>query len=206
MPIKAKIKRVGGGAGTCPPLSEDAALWRTLTGVYQATKETRHSLVHRRAHVDRASGELVGSDENGRPLTPMTAKHQEAFCRVVQRAAGAAIACGLTPRERSDLDWNLDRLASIHGQSPLGGQRMEAPALLIAPARPHGGSALVNASELLSALRQNFSGRRAFDATFALPDGRHLLVELEQAPPNEVSVDLVQLPPWAQFWGGPRPS
>lgn len=53
--ITEKVKRARTAVGLCPPLSSDAPVWATLTAVYAATEEVRHSLVHRQAEVDRAS-------------------------------------------------------------------------------------------------------------------------------------------------------
>ncbi len=83
------------------------------------------------------------------------------------------------------------------------GRPMDPVPLGIAPTRMVGGKVLVDAPFVLSELRENFPDRAAYDATFALPDGRRVLVELEQAPATEVAVDLDDLPPWARIWDGP---
>ena len=87
------------------PLTADRVLWRTLTSTYAATMQARHSLVHRLAEVDQATGALTGRDESGQPLIPITADQQEAFCWLVQRAAMAVLAGQISRRERSDLAW-----------------------------------------------------------------------------------------------------
>lgn len=163
--------------------------------VYAGTEQIRHSLVHRLAEVDQATGELTGRHRNGQPLVPITAEHQEAFCRAVQRATLATLAQAISPRERSDLAWNLDQLVNLRGQPPLGGQQMAPVPLAIAPTRMSGTTVLVNAPALLDELRRNFADRAAYDASFKLPDGRHLLVELEQAPTT---------PGRYRPWGAPR--
>jgi hypothetical protein len=58
------------GHGTLAPLTTDRALWRTLTSTYAATTRARHSLVHRRAEVDPATGTLTGRDDSGQPSLP----------------------------------------------------------------------------------------------------------------------------------------
>jgi hypothetical protein len=80
---------------------------------------------------------------------------------------------------------------------------MASAPLAIAPTRMSGPAVLVDAPALLAELRKNFPDRTAYDASFELPDGRHLLVELEQAPTTEVAIDLTALPAWAVLWGGP---
>jgi hypothetical protein len=109
----------------------------------------------------------------------------------------------MTPRERADLAWNLDQVAQLHGLPILGGQQMQPAPLGIAPLKLKDGSVLVNAPALLDELRRNFPDRTAYDVTFELPDKRHVLIELEQAPSTEVLVVPNDLPAWAQFWDGP---
>jgi hypothetical protein len=203
MTIADKVKQVKKAVGNCPPLSSDNALWSALMSVYAGTEEIRHSLVHRRAEVDQATGELTGRDKNGQPLVPITAEQQEAFCRVAQRATQAVLAKAISPRERSDLAWNLDQLVNLHRQALLGGQQMAHAPLALAPTRMSGSAVLVNAPALLGELRKNFPDPAAYDASFELPDGRHLLVELDQAPSTEVAVDPGALPAWAVLWEGP---
>jgi hypothetical protein len=99
--------------GALVPLTTDRDLWRTLTSIYVATIEARHSLVHRLPDVDRNTGTLTGHDRNGQPLVPITAEEQEAFCRAIQRAASAVLAGRISPRERADLAWQLDQLQAI---------------------------------------------------------------------------------------------
>ncbi len=201
--ITEKVKQARAAAGESPPLTGEAELWRTISATYAGTEDIRHSLVHRRAEVNRSSGELMGRNRHGHQLPPISAAQQEAFCRAVQRAAHATLTGLLSPRERSDLAWNLDQLAHLHGQQPLGGREMAPAPLGIARTRMSGGSVLVDASAILTELRANFPDRAAYDATFELPDGRHLLVELEQAPATEVAIDPDSLPTWAMLWTGP---
>jgi hypothetical protein len=200
--IRSKVAHAKRAAGLCPPLTCHAALWGVLTAVYLATEEIRHSLVHRLAEVDRATGELTGRDDQGNVLPSITAEHQEAFCRAVQRAAQTIVERAMSARQLSDMSWNLDQLGHLHGQPALGGQPMELVPLGIAPTRLSGKDVLVDAPALLWELRQNFPDRTGYDATFKLPDGRQLLVELEQAPATEVAVDPDDLPDWAQLWNG----
>jgi hypothetical protein len=202
MTIEAKVAYANQSAGICPPLSQDTPLWRALTSVYSTTKEVRHSLVHRLTEVDRATGDLKATDKNGQALPPITADQQEAFCRAVQRASQAALARIISPRERADLAWNLDQLGHLHEQPAMTGRPMERVPLAIVPTRMVCGKVIVNASIVLNELRENFPDRAAYDATFAIPDGRRLLVEVEQAPATEVAVDLDNLPSWARIWGG----
>ena len=68
MTIAGKIRHARGAAGDCVPLSNDTALWIALTAAYAGTEEVRHSLVHRLAEVDQATGELTGRDRKSLPM------------------------------------------------------------------------------------------------------------------------------------------
>jgi hypothetical protein len=202
LPIADKQQAARQGQGTCIPLSGDAALWRTLTASYDATTEIRHSLVHRLAEVDKATGTLVGRDRSGQPLLPITADQQEAFCRAVQRAAAAALTGRISPRERSDLTWQLDQLQAHHQQPLLGGQELRPPPLIIAPASMANGHLVVDVPMLRQEAQSSFPEEHQVDATFALPDGRHLIGQVESAPGSVVNVDLNDLPDWLEEWEG----
>jgi hypothetical protein len=202
MSINQKVRAARTAAGTCPPLSTDPDLWAAFTSAYAATAEIRHSLVHRLAEVDQATGQLTGRDDRGQPLSPASAADQEAFCRAAQRAAQAVLASTFSPRERSDLAWNLDQIVGIHGREPIGGHEMHSAPLAVAPTRMNGGAIREIPLEFGKDGGRVDQDRTAYDASFRLPDGRHLLVELEQAPPAEVAVDPATLPAWATFWNG----
>jgi hypothetical protein len=190
------------GHGVLSPLTADRTLWRTLTSTYAATTRARHSLVHRIAEVDRATGILTGRDESGQPLAPITAEQQEAFCRAVQRAATAALVGQISRRERSDLAWQLDQLQGHHQQPALGGVQFQPPALLLAPATLFSGQLVIDIPALIRAARSSWPDRKQIDATFSLPDGRHFLAEVETAPARVVTVDPDNPPDWLEEWEG----
>jgi hypothetical protein len=190
------------GHGVLAPLTADRALWCTLTSTYVATTQARHSLVHRLAEVDQATGTLTGRDESGQPLLPISAKQQEAFCRAVQRAAIAVLAGKIGPRERFDLAWQLDQLQAHHQQPPLGGVQFQPPALLLAPANLSGGQLVIDIPALIQAAQSSWPDRKQVDATFPLPDGRHFLAEVETAPASMVTVDPDDPPDWLEEWEG----
>src|SRR5262249_14676300 len=125
--ILEKVKLAKLGAGKCDPLSGDRSLWETLCATYAGTVNARHSLVHRFAQVDPLTGTLIGRDLAGRELAPLKSEQQEAFCRAVQRAAIAVLSQGMTPRERSDLAWQLDQLHAHHGRPVIGGRQLQPP-------------------------------------------------------------------------------
>jgi quercetin dioxygenase-like cupin family protein len=195
--ITAKRNLAGQSHGNLPPLTQDNALWRTLTGVYAGTTEVRNSLVHRFAKVDQATGALTGHDRQGQALIPITAEQQEAFCRAVQRAATAALTGRISPRERSDLAWQLDQLQAYHQQPVLGGVQSQPPVLLIVPPNLSGGQLVIDIPDLLQAARSSWPDQH-IDARFSLPDGRHFIAEVENAPASVITVDLNNPPNWLQ--------
>lgn len=195
--IRTKQNLAAQRHGNLPPLTADRALWRTLTGLYAGTTEARHSLVHRLAKVDRATGALTGHDENGQALVPITAEQQEAFCRAVQRAATAALTRRISPRERSDLAWQLDQLQARHQQPVLGGVQFQPPVLLIVPAHLSGGQLVIDIPALLQAAQSSWPDRH-IDARFSLLDGRHFIAEVESAPTSVNTVNLNNPPDWLQ--------
>jgi hypothetical protein len=200
--IATKVNWARQGHGVVAPLTADRALWRTLSSTYAATTQARHSLAHRRAEVDRATGSLTGRDDSGQPLVPITAEQQEAFCRAVQRAASAAISGQISRRERSDLTWQLDQLQAHHQQPALGGVQFQTPALLLARATLSSGQLVIDIPALIQAARSSWWDRKQIDATFSLPDGRHFLAEVETAPARVVTVDPDNPPYWLQEWEG----
>jgi hypothetical protein len=200
--IAKKERLARQGHGVLAPLTADRTLWRTLTSTYAATTHARHSLVHRRAEVDRVIGSLTGRDHSGQPLVPITAEQQEAFCRAVQRAAMAALAGQISRRERADLAWQLDQLRAHHKQAALSGVQFQPPALLLAPVTLSSGQLVINIPALLQAAQASWPDRKQIDATFSFPDGRHFLAEVETAPASVVTVDPNSPPHWLQEWEG----
>jgi hypothetical protein len=200
--IAKKERLARQGHGVLTPLTADRALWRILTSTYAATAQARHSLVHRRAEVDRATGMLTGRDDSGQPLVPISAEQQEAFCRAVQRAAMAVIAGHISQRERADLAWQLDQLQAHHQQPGLIGVQFQPPALLVAPVNLSSGQLVIDIPALIQAAQSSWPGRKQIDATFSFPDGRHFLAEVETAPASVVTIDPDNPPDWLQEWEG----
>jgi len=117
--IAKKMSYASACHGICPPLSSLNQEWERLLLTFAATEEVRHSLVHRKALVDNR-GAIVGTDRQGKPLTPLSAEEQSAFCRVAQRAGNAVLTGTISCREREDLDAQLDLLVAVHGRALLG--------------------------------------------------------------------------------------
>ncbi|MFI9413961.1 hypothetical protein [Nocardia gamkensis] len=86
--IAQKVGRANSGnLGPANPLT--LSVWKVVMGVYTATAELRHSLVHRGVRVDPNTADLIAIDAAGNPGQPMTVIEQQAFCRT---AAGVAQA------------------------------------------------------------------------------------------------------------------
>jgi hypothetical protein len=205
--IDEKVTRARNGRVLpVPPFDRDGfdpgtAMWRALLACYAETVEIRHALVHRQVVVEEGSGGLVAPGRQGghHRLGP---EQLDAFCRAVQWAARAVTGDGLGARERADLAWNLDQLTDIHRAGHLGGLRLGDIALLIAPEPTEiddAGCVVVRKDDLLAEGRRSFPKVDIFDASFRLPDGRRLMVELEQVPEGTTTVDPDHLPPWARF-------
>lgn len=95
------------------PSAIEPPTWAALCEVYSATVDLRHSLVHRRAHVN-ASDELIGVDEHGNPLAPFTPEEQEAFARTAQLAAELVTSNPPDARTHADLGRQLNTLSRHH--------------------------------------------------------------------------------------------
>lgn len=53
------------------PAGFDAQDWSLLMDCYVRTVELRHSLTHRKAYTDPATGDLIGVDSRNQPLKPL---------------------------------------------------------------------------------------------------------------------------------------
>lgn len=112
--IKRKVSHAA--AGDAQPTQFVAATWSALTKTYAETAELRHSLVHRRAHID-AMDALVGVDDAGAPLRPLSADEQEALARAALRSAEIVTSPTADERTAPDLDRQLNLLAGVHGEA-----------------------------------------------------------------------------------------
>jgi hypothetical protein len=70
-------------------------------------------LVHRRAYVN-GSNELVGVDDGGNSLAPVTPQEQEALARAAQLAAELVTSCLPDGRTHADLERQLGHLSRLH--------------------------------------------------------------------------------------------
>lgn len=122
--IKRKVAHAKGTDGR--PCNVSVHAWTALMRTYVETAELRHSLVHRRAHTD-AGNALVGIDDGGARLRPLTASGQEAFARSVLRAAQVVIATSPDDRTEADLVRQLSALTGVQDELA-GGVDEEVPA------------------------------------------------------------------------------
>lgn len=88
-------------------------LWDALAMAYAETVELRHSLIHRRVHVDE-SGTLVGYDNAGASILSLSVAEQEAFAMAVLYASELLLADRSNQRLLNCLTFQLGRLEDIH--------------------------------------------------------------------------------------------
>lgn len=206
--IDAKIKAVssgwpapglGGTRRSCrPPASLDPQPWKVLAATYAKTHQVRHALVHRRVDVDHA-GHLIGTNDQGTPLTPVSSQAQEALCRAAQRAATTVINRGMTVREGSDLAAQLDQLAALHGEPLLGG----VAAGHVERVRVHAVSTADGRWQLdLPSWQQGIAAKTSdpwVDLEIQGPQGgRGMLAHLEDIPAGVGFIDPNAPPGWVQ--------
>lgn len=180
------------------PQYVDAQPWSALMEVYVETKELRHSLVHRRAHTDAANS-LVGTDESGASLRPMSADEQEAFVRSVLRVAELVTLTPPDERVEADLLRHLSALVGIHGQ--------KLPTVKLLDSLPEI-TVILDAEASTSdrytfdvpALRARQPFREAIHADLVVQfrdrPGQDLRGRLEDAPDAIVAVDPDNPPTW----------
>lgn len=192
--ITEKVKLARKGKGTITPISTDAEIWNRLLQTYVATEQVRHSLVHRKADVG-SSGDIIGSDENGRPFRSLTIAEQEAFCHAVQLAFRAVARDRLTIRGRNRLLWSLDVLAGLTNHPTSGAYQPpeQVPRIAVAVSEPYELD-LIHLKERF----QVFTPEREWDLLLELEDRtEQIVLHLEQAPAELVRLDIDSLPPWA---------
>ncbi|MBA2610139.1 MAG: hypothetical protein H0U92_14460 [Actinobacteria bacterium] len=117
-------------AGDLPPVSDTFQDgWQRLCSLYAGWEEVRHSLVHRAAAVDVATGQLVGKDRAGNSLVPVSAADQEQFARIAVEMFAAVSVGVLTARNRRRLACRLNRLMTHHGHGVLADEAAPGTAI-----------------------------------------------------------------------------
>jgi hypothetical protein len=195
MTIDSKVdKAKNGDVKEQDPFRSRPELWDRVMRTYAATKELRHTLVHRGLLVDRSTGTISEASHQGTSSTgDLTADEQWAFCGIAKDMADAVIgAAPLTTRLADRIGWDLDRLVRQHGQPSLG-----------APASSGLIPVVVVRQGPYDTLRLDFRAVRALAAGHAhhdleihLPDGRILAGPLEDAPPGVSVLPTAPPPPW----------
>jgi hypothetical protein len=173
-------------------------LWQALTLAYANTVEVRHSLVHRTVFAN-AAGDLVGRDDQGNPVRPVSSAEQEAFGRAALRAAKFVLVPVPDERLLADLTRQLAQLAGIHGVTlpavKLYDALPEITAVIGAdPAAP--GRFLLDVPALRAASPWRDSG---YADLVVQPDdrpGEELRGRLEHASDTVVSIDPTAPPGW----------
>ena len=192
--IDEKIKKAK--KRSAQPAPVDAQTWDALMGTYVATKDLRHSLVHRRVYTN-ASNELVGRDDNGLPLRPLSPVEQEALARAALRAAELVTAATPDPRVRADLVRQLVDLRGLNGVALPAVPRSEVlPEITVIidsdPDAP--GKHVLDVPAL--APHRPAHGYADLVITARDRSGQQLLGQLENAPDQRVSIDFDNPPRW----------
>jgi hypothetical protein len=185
--------------GQCNPLSHDADIWQRLCGVYDRTVEARHSLVHRRFSMS-ANGDMTDiKDGQGNLMPALTVAEQEAFCRTALRVAAAALRSAFSNRDRLDLAWWLDQLATHHGFAALGGTPGGPPPIVRVDAALTPSGWIVDIDGAAARVSTVFAGRPFYDIEIHFPGSglAPLTGRLEEAPRGScVAIDPSVPPAW----------
>lgn len=194
--ITTKVRHAAAADGR--PNAIDAQEWRALTKAYVETAELRHSLVHRRVHTDEANA-LVGVDESGSPLRPLTPDEQEAFVRAILRAADLVTAPAPDERVKADLLRQLGFLQGLHGQQLAKVELRDAlpEIVVIMDAEAQAGAGYSLDVPALRA-RQPFGETIYADLVLQFRDrpGQDLRGRLERAPSEIVTIHPDNPPAW----------
>jgi hypothetical protein len=193
----AEKAQLAASAAACPvPFAADE--WGALTGVYVATEDLRHSLVHRRADMD-PNGALIGRDGSGQHGTPVTEQEQDAFVHAVLRAATLVVR-GADSRTAGDLRARLAALGAHHGVNVLGAELQPVPEVTVLVDRVDDEADVYELDLDALRARQPFKAAIYIDV-LVVPRSRperSLRGRLEDAPDGVVSIDLNSPPPWLQ--------
>lgn len=193
--IKEKTRLAQDHAGN--PTSIPSAAWAALTSTYEATKDVRHSLVHRKAYTD-PSGALIGVDDQGAQIRPLTVLEQEAFARTSLRSSQLVIQPHNT-RVEADLIRQLSILAGVHNEPlPSVGAEAALPEIAVV-VHPKAGSTKLYDLDVPSLWgRQPFKQATHADLIVKFSDrpGQEARGQLEDAPREVVSINPDDLPRW----------
>jgi len=198
---KARLA-ASGGVPQLPPLDNDAAAWARIMLLYMATKDLRHSLVHRQIVVDPRDGTMSPMPAPGQPTAVgLTAEEQAAFCRLAGSTVNAVIVRAISTRHASQLRWNLDILGAHHGQPPFGESPASAviPVVLVRPPISAHDEVVLDFARVRVEAARAVSGVSHYDLQIHLPDGRVIAGALEDAPAGTASISLARPPGWLRW-------
>jgi hypothetical protein len=184
-----------------PPTAIEPNAWEAQTKTYVELAELRHSLVHRRAHLDKTDA-LVGVDENKKPLRPLTADEQNALGRAALRAAQLVTVATPDLRVAADLTRQLGYLHGIHGVNlptiVVADSLPEITAIIDPEASESGDPAIYRFDIPALKKRHPFKTSTQADLTVRFRDrpGEDLRGRLEDAPDEIVHLDPNNPPDW----------
>lgn len=199
--ITQKVRQASSGnIGPANPLT--GSVWKVVMGVYTATAELRHSLVHREIRIDPDTADLIAINAAGNPGQPMTVFEQQAFCRSAAGVAQAVIAQQQAGRDVKRLKWLLDQLAAHHHRPVFNVASVDGfiPVIVIigTPSLDH--EIELNSGFLRDRASQHYPSASCFDLEIRLTDGRVLTAALEEIPKWTQTVRVDQpLPEWLHW-------
>lgn len=195
--ITEKVKHARAQHGQAEPLTSTPDIWTRLTAAYVATEQVRHSLVHRNTKT-HSNGDLVGVDDAGGQLRPVTAAEQEAMLRVAQRVAEAIRGGAMSARDKTALMAELDTLSGVTGLPNTGAIVVRHPPVVVDVPIAIGDR--VDLVALKTRLRGTYQSAGEIDVRFIVGDDTYTAY-LENIPDDAITFD-----PTALSWFEPRSS
>lgn len=181
------------------PLNKD--VWDSLMGVYVNTVDLRHSLIHRRAFVNGATDELVGTDKFGQPIAAMLPGEQEAFARAVLLASELLTTDPSDQRLLTAIRFELGRMQRVHQHRIAHVSAVESPREVIVTIGPDPSDPTHYLLDIPTIKNHGaLNGAPWVDLTVNIRDrpGQALRARLEDAPDSAVSIDPDFPPDWLQ--------
>lgn len=199
--ISDKQRHALKGSGDSSVLSCSSAVWDAVCRVYGNTVEHRHCLIHRTAIVDRATGSLVGSNEQGQQILSLSRAEQVAFSKVGSLATRGVITGGIDQRSEDHLKYQLDQLVNHSGCAPFGVGGTSAPVQIELELLEENGNHYLDLTEVLTKARRTFPTVAHFDLVVDVPgeSGRKLVAYAENCPAGKSRIDLSSLPAWLEY-------
>ncbi|YCH06394.1 hypothetical protein ACTAQJ_14875 [Arthrobacter sp. alpha11c] len=177
-------------------LPED--IWQAAALTYDATAEVRASLVHRKVYTDPTNA-LVGHDNGGGRLRPVTAVEQEALVRAALRLSEAAKAHVKDARTDADLRVHFRVLSGLHKVSLSGATASIASIRIltvIVDPEPDGSGYTLDIPHIRQWNPWPTAPYTDIVVAFRDRPGQNIFGRLEEAPNQLLLIDPDQPPRW----------